>query len=102
VHNYNNFSLNSTISGLSGMNTSSYSDISSSTLTTFQQQQSAGVVKFTKVIQFNPQGEASIGANSAQCVQIGLQPEYGNNTNNSNVAVFQIETLTGQVQVFRK
>jgi prepilin-type N-terminal cleavage/methylation domain-containing protein len=96
---FNNFELNSAVTGLNGMNTTSYLDVSKSS-STFKQSVGGGSVTFTSAIQYDAQGEASIGT-TTQWIQIGLQPIYGNVTSNSNIAAFQVATLTGQVAVFR-
>jgi prepilin-type N-terminal cleavage/methylation domain-containing protein len=109
VRSYNNFFLKSGITGLTSglLPMSTASDITSSTETTFQQPHGAATVTFQDgtgkggIIQFNPQGEASIGVTS-QWIQIGLQPVQGSNTSSPNFAAFQVATLTGQVRIFRK
>jgi type II secretory pathway pseudopilin PulG len=58
---------------------------------------------FGDVIQFDPQGEASLNktGGSSNWIQIGLQPLRGASKETANKAAFQIATLTGQVITFR-
>jgi prepilin-type N-terminal cleavage/methylation domain-containing protein len=95
---YPNFALagNLTFNGMA----SDAIDISAS-VSTFQQQAAGGLVKLSTVVQFNPSGEACFptAASTSHWIQIGLQPARGNQ---SNDAVIQLATLTGQVAVFRR
>lgn len=75
-------------------------DISTSMAWTFSQTVGAQTVPFTKILQFNPQGEASVSSGTAHWIQIGLQPVHGGKSS-PNVAVIQVGTLSGQVQIFR-
>ncbi len=98
---YNNFSLKE-ITGISGM-TANADDISTSQVGSFLQNGGGGEVSFTSILQFGPQGEATLNktSGSSHWIQVGLQPVQGSNMTDPNVAVFQIGTLTGQVVVFR-
>jgi len=68
---------------------------------------------FTKIIEFNPQGEASkitentfSGAGPQSFMEIGLQPTHGNVVappyagNNQAAACVQIEGITGQAKIY--
>jgi prepilin-type N-terminal cleavage/methylation domain-containing protein len=100
LHVYNYFSLAS-ITGLTGMAANGDS-ITASQIGAFSQTGRGTMVTFTDVIQYSPQGVASVLANSSShWIQIGLQPIRGSKTNDPNVAVFQVGALTGQVEVFR-
>jgi prepilin-type N-terminal cleavage/methylation domain-containing protein len=101
LETYDHLSLKS-ISGLTGMATSA-DDIAASQVGTFQQTGGGTTVTFTNIVQFDPQGEATIDKTlgSSHWVQIGLQPIRGGGRSDPNVAVVQVSTLTGQVQVFR-
>jgi prepilin-type N-terminal cleavage/methylation domain-containing protein len=78
-------------------------DISNSTLPSFTQTAGAASVPFSKVIQFDPQGEASLTSSvgTSHGIEIGLQPLRGVNTTDPNVAIVQVSSLTGIAQVFR-
>ncbi|MCE0499781.1 MAG: prepilin-type N-terminal cleavage/methylation domain-containing protein [Methylacidiphilales bacterium] len=105
-------SVDTSSTGLTAM-ASSADDISKSTTLTFQQAGGGTNVTFgggtnatgsTYVLQFNPQGEASLGLSSpdgTHWVQMILQPVRGSNASDPNVAALQVGTLTGQVNVFR-
>lgn len=99
LQTYDHFSLKS-ISGLSGM-AANGDDIATSAVGTFQQTGSGKTVSFTEILQFSPQGEVSINpaGSTVHWIQIGLQPILRNN--DPDVAVVQIASLTGRVQVFR-
>ena len=102
LQTYNHVNL-ANISGLTGMSTN-VDDISASQVGTFQQTGGGSTVTFTNVLQFNPQGEATIdkAPGSSHWIQIGLQPVRGGNASDPNVAVIQVATLTGQVNIFRQ
>jgi prepilin-type N-terminal cleavage/methylation domain-containing protein len=69
----------------------------------FTQNNAGTPITFSKIIQFSPQGEASVSSSStAHWVQIGIEPMRGATANTANVAVFQVASLTGQVRVFRQ
>ena len=75
---------------------------SPSPLGSFTQAGGRGPVKFTTLLQYNPQGEATLKSNGAShWIQIGLQPVRGTSWTGSNVAVLQVATLTGRVQICR-
>jgi prepilin-type N-terminal cleavage/methylation domain-containing protein len=60
--------------------------------------------KFTQIIQFNPQGDATrISDNPTTLIEIGLQPAHGNTTSTGNVnfAVLQVAGIGGQVITYR-
>jgi prepilin-type N-terminal cleavage/methylation domain-containing protein len=100
LHVYDHLSLKN-ISGLSGM-ASNGDNITDSKIGTFSQSKGASQITFTNILQYSPQGAASIlPSSSSHWIQIGLQPAQGNKPNDPNVAVFQVATLTGQVQIFR-
>jgi prepilin-type N-terminal cleavage/methylation domain-containing protein len=96
---YNHFSLKA-LGGVPGMATNG-DDIAESSIGAFQQTVAGNAVSFTEVIQFSPQGEATINpsGSTVHSIEIGLQPVL--RSNDLNVAVFQVASLTGQVQVFR-
>jgi prepilin-type N-terminal cleavage/methylation domain-containing protein len=90
-------------SNLAGMD-SSADDISTTSQSGSFQAMSAGkTLTFPYVIQFDPQGEASLNqtAGSSNWIQIRLQPARGATKETANEAGFQIATLTGQVSTFR-
>ena len=98
ARSYSHFSLQTlSVNGMA----SNGADISTSSFTSFQQTVGGVSVKFSQILQFSPQGEAAIDPNGslAHWIQIGLQPVL--RSNDANVAVFQVASLTGQVQVFR-
>jgi len=97
---YDYFSINS-ISGVPGVATGA-DDISSSQIGTFSERSAGATVNFTEVIQFSPQGVATVLPNSSShWIQIGLQPLRGGSASTTDVAVFQVGALSGQVNVFR-
>jgi prepilin-type N-terminal cleavage/methylation domain-containing protein len=60
--------------------------------------------KFTQVIQFSPQGDATrISDNPTTLIEIGLQPAHGSSTSTGNVnfAVLQVAGIGGQVISYR-
>jgi len=76
------------------------SDISTSTLANFQQRTDGTTITLSSVIQYNPRGQACLASSggASHGIQIGLQPNHGGG---GDIAILQIATLTGQVQVFR-
>jgi prepilin-type N-terminal cleavage/methylation domain-containing protein len=59
---------------------------------------------FTKIIQFNPQGDATrVGDMPATLMEIGLQPANGNvaNINSKNLISVQIAGIGGKVTLYR-
>jgi hypothetical protein len=78
-------------------------DITTSQISSFQQTSQGNALTFGDVIQFDPQGEASLNktGGSSNWIQIGLQPLRGASKETANKAAFQIATLTGQVITFR-
>jgi prepilin-type N-terminal cleavage/methylation domain-containing protein len=112
LQTFSHLSLSTTITALSNTGLSSLAtsadDISKSNsdvVGLFKQQGVGMTVTFNSdVLQFSPQGEATLGitpSDGSHWIQIGLQPERGNNTSDPNVAVLQVATLTGLVNVFR-
>jgi prepilin-type N-terminal cleavage/methylation domain-containing protein len=101
LQTYNHLSLKN-LSGITGMSTSG-DDIATSQVGSFQQSGGGTTVTFTSVLQFSPQGEASIDKTpgASHWIQIGLQPLRGGNSTGANAAVVQVGALTGQVQVYR-
>ena len=60
--------------------------------------------KFTQIIQFSPQGDATrIADNPTTLMEIGLQPAHGSSTGtgNANFAVLQVAGIGGQVITYR-
>ncbi len=98
-----NFLSLAMIGGLTGMSANA-DDISTSQVGAFGQPVSGTTVTFTEVLQYNPDGEATIdkSSGSSHWIQIGMQPVRGGKSNDPNVAVIQVATLTGQIQVFRQ
>lgn len=98
---FNHVSLAS-VTGLAGM-ASGADDVSTSGASSFQQMSAGKSLTFADVIQFDPQGEASLDktGESSNWIQIGLQPLRGAGKETANKAAFQIATLTGQVLTFR-
>ena len=97
---YSYFSL-ATLTGVPGM-AANGDNITSSQIGSFSETSAGSTVTFADVLQFSPQGVATIlPDSSSHWIQIGLQPSHGTPSSNPNVAVFQVATLTGQVQVFR-
>jgi len=90
------------ISGIAGMSTNA-EKIGSSQIASFQQSSGGVTVTFKEVLQFCPQGEATINTTrgSAHCIQIGLQTVRGSNAHGPNAAVIEVASLSGQVEVFR-
>jgi prepilin-type N-terminal cleavage/methylation domain-containing protein len=65
---------------------------------------SATQYKFTQIIQFNPQGDATrISDNPTTVMELGLQPAHGSSTSsaNANFAVLQVSGIGGQVIAYR-
>ncbi len=63
----------------------------------------AGSYNFQMVIQFDPQGAATMSGNLASWLEIDLEPTHGTSlsTKISNYAAIQIEGTTGTVRVYR-
>ncbi|XHR31243.1 MAG: Tfp pilus assembly protein FimT/FimU [Chthoniobacteraceae bacterium] len=98
VRTFDQFTLKR-INGLSGMATNG-DNIIDSKIGSFVNTAAGTSITFTQIIQYSPQGVASVLLDSSShWIQIGLTPS--NSANTTNVAVFQVATLTGQVQVFR-
>lgn len=91
-----------TINGLSGM-AANPDDIINSSGWTFQQKRGNTTFTFQNILEYNPQGEASIGSttSSAHWIQVGLQQFHGATANTLNIAALQVGGLTGQVRIFR-
>jgi prepilin-type N-terminal cleavage/methylation domain-containing protein len=65
---------------------------------------SSASYKFTQIIQFNPQGDATrISDNPTTLMEIGLQPAHGGTTSTgtANFAVLQVAGIGGQVITYR-
>jgi len=97
---YESFNLK-TVSGLSGLSASA-EDILDSTIG-FSLTSGLNTFYFPKSLQFNPRGEACIAKSASagtglHSIHIGIQ---SGRTDTANVAVFEVATLTGEVQVFR-
>jgi prepilin-type N-terminal cleavage/methylation domain-containing protein len=90
------------VNGLSGM-ASDGDEISTSQVGTFSQTGGSGTTTFTTLLQFDPQGAATIDKSpgSSHYIQIGLRPVRAGNVTDPNVAVLQVAALTGDVQIFR-
>ena len=108
LQTYNNLKLSSSISALPNTGLASLAtaaDISTSKFVSGFQQLGGGTnVTFSgsDVLEFTPEGEASLNISPpGHWIQIGIQPEHGGNTNSPNVAVLQVATVTGLVNVFR-
>jgi prepilin-type N-terminal cleavage/methylation domain-containing protein len=59
---------------------------------------------FTKIIQFNPQGDATkIVDTPARSIEIGLRPAHGTaiDNNSRNLVAVQVEGITGQSKMYR-
>ncbi|XHR29805.1 MAG: Tfp pilus assembly protein FimT/FimU [Chthoniobacteraceae bacterium] len=54
---------------------------------------------FTELIQFSPQGDAKITSTASRWIEIGLQAPH--DKNGTNIAILQINGLTGQLRIFR-
>ncbi|HEY8995578.1 MAG TPA: hypothetical protein VIM71_12995, partial [Lacunisphaera sp.] len=60
--------------------------------------------KFTQIMQFNPQGDATrVSDSPTTLMEVGLQPAHGTSTgvNNANFAVLQVAGIGGQVITYR-
>jgi Tfp pilus assembly protein FimT len=110
LQTYNQLELSSSISALPNTGLSSLAtaadDISQcqpNVIGSFQQPVGGTNVNFNSdVLEFTPSGEAKLGTNDgSHWIQIGLQPVRGANATSPNVAVLQVATLTGLVNVFR-
>lgn len=101
VRAYENFRIEQ-VSGLTGME-SNGDDIGHSALGSFTGTAGGVPTTFSKVLRFSPRGEAFIKPDSvSHCIDIGLVPVRGNQSNDINKAAFQVSALTGRVQVFRQ
>jgi prepilin-type N-terminal cleavage/methylation domain-containing protein len=59
---------------------------------------------FTKIIQFNPQGDATkIADTPTRTIEVGLRPTHGSalNDNSRNLVVIQLAGITGQSKLIR-
>ncbi|SDT94874.1 hypothetical protein SAMN05444156_0990 [Verrucomicrobium sp. GAS474] len=106
LHAYDHFALRTTgglAAQLSGM-AANGDDLAGSAFPSFQRKAGAETVTFAKVLRFGPQGEAAIKptGGASHWIEIGLQPTRDGSTNERDIAVLQVATLTGQVQIFRR
>lgn len=84
------------VDGLAGMETAD--DADTSNLGSFSQQTGGVVRNFSSVIRFSPSGEVAIrDGELSRWVQVGIRQTV----NVHQVAAFQVEGLTGKVQIFR-